>query len=241
MKKQILLLFISCSTMLVSNAQETSSRSVKLGIKVAPTISYARVIYKKSDDNVEYSRGGSVARLIVGPYVDFGLNDNVTFSTGLWYSPRAVVLSAKYKDTLGNSTTRKSQYNLQYVMIPVYFKFYTNEITSGVKLYFTLGATVDVKIAEKKSGDDNIMFKEYAAKENHALFTFADASILAGLGAEFKLKEITTLYAGISYNRGLVNIVNPFLEYDVNGTKVKPYKYVSVKNNLLSLDLGVKF
>jgi hypothetical protein len=241
MKKQIILLFISCSAIFVATAQETSSRSVKLGIKVAPTISYARIIDKKTDDNVEYSRGGSVARLIVGPYVDFGLNDNVTFSTGLWYSPRAVVISAKSKDTLGNTTKQKSQYNLQYVMIPAYFKFYTNEITSGVKLYVTLGATLDVKIAEKKSGDDNIKFKENAQKENHALFTFVDASILAGLGAEFKLKDITTLYAGISYNRGLVNTVNPFLEYDVNGTKVKPYKYLSVKNNLFSLDLGLKF
>jgi Outer membrane protein beta-barrel domain len=241
MKKQIILLFICCLSVLGSNAQESSSRSVKLGIKIAPTISYARVTDKKSDDNINYSRSGSVARLIIGPYVDFAINENVTFSTGLWYSPRAVALAAKYKDTLGNTTTFKSQYNLQYVMIPVYFKFYTNEITSGMKLYFTLGATVDIKIAEKKDGDDNIKLKEYAEKESHALFTFMDATILAGTGVEYNLKDITTLYGGISYNRGLVNIINPFFGYDVNGNKVKPYQNLSIKNNLLSLDLGVKF
>jgi hypothetical protein len=175
--------------------------------------------------------------MIIGPFADFAINDNVTFTTGIWYSPRAVFLSRSV-----NSISAKSQYNLQYIMLPAYFKFYTNEIANDMRLYFTLGGTLDFKIAEKKVGDDNVGLKDpIAVNEDKPLFNFMDASILMATGVEFNLKDVTNLFVGISYNRGLLNIINPFLKYDINGTSYKPADYLSIKNNLLSLDLGVKF
>jgi len=209
---------------------------VKLGIKLTPCFSFSKITDKKSD-NTDYSRSGSTVRMIVGPFIDFAINDNVTFTTGLWYSPRAVYISAKTA-----TTTLKSQYNLQYLMVPIYFKFYTNEIAPDMKLYFNLGGSLDFKIAEKKVGDDDAGLKTLAEKENKPLFNIVDASILMGTGVEFNLKDITNIYVGISYNRGLVNVINPLLEYtDSKGDKTKAYKDLSIKNNLLSLDLGVKF
>jgi hypothetical protein len=127
-------------------------------------------------------------------------------------------------------------------MLPAYFKFYTNEIANDMRLYFTLGGTLDFKIVEKKVGDDPVGLKNVIAeKAGKPAFNFMDASFLMATGVEFNLKNVTNLFVGISYNRGLLNIINPFLEYDQNGTKTKPYQYLAIKNNLLSLDLGVKF
>jgi len=241
MKKSIFILILVSAVIVEVFSQSGSSRSVKLGFKFSPCVSYARVIDKKDNDATEYKRNGSSLRMIVGPYIDFGINENVTFSTGLWYSPRSVILSAKFKDGSGNTSTVTSQYNLQYLMVPLYFKFYTNEITSGLKLYFTLGGTVDIKLIEKKSGEDKFGLLEAAKEEGKALFNYVDASAMIGTGVEYNLKDVITLFGGISYNRGLVNTINPLLEFENGGNKTKPYQYLAVKNNLISLDLGVKF
>jgi hypothetical protein len=237
MKKLLLLSILVSSSTFGLFAQSGSSRSVKLGFKFSPTVSYARVIDKDEKDGVELKRNGSAIKMIVGPYINCGLNDNVTFTTGIWYSPRTVALSAKFKDTTGAITTLTSQYNLQYLMIPLYFKFYTNEITSGLKIYFTLGGSFDIKIVEKKNGDDNVGLLTTAKEKSRPLFNYLDASTLLGAGVEYNLKDVVTIFGGISYNRGLVNTINPLLT--INGEKT--YKDIAIKNNMISLDLGVKF
>lgn len=235
MKRLIVLSILISSTSFGLFAQSGSSRSVKFGFKFSPTVSYSRIIDKDDKDGIEFKRNGSALKMIVGPYIDFGLSENVTFTTGIWYSPRSVILSGKYTNATGGTST--SQYNLQYLMIPLYFKFYTNEITSGLKIYFTLGGSFDVKLVEKKVGDDNIGLLAAAKEAGRPLFSYFDASTLIGTGVEYNLKDILTIFGGISYNRGLVNTVNPLLE--INGNK--PYQNIAIKNNMISLDLGVKF
>ncbi len=211
---------------------------LKLGIKINPVISFASVKDKDSKDGYSFNGQGSTFKFIIGPYIDYMINDNVYFSFGLWYSPRTVKMSVKTTDILGNSYTGNSQYNLQYLMVPLYFKFYTNEISDGLKLYFTLGGSADFKIAEKNIGDkDEVGLKDKALNEGKQLFSFIDAGLLMGAGVEYKLGSITTLYGGFSYNRGLTNIINPLLS--INGDK--PYQHLSIKNNLVGIDLGVKF
>lgn len=233
MKKLLLSTLLLCNCTLIASAGD----KIKLGIKLTPCLSFSKVTDKKGSDSADFSQNGSALRMIIGPFADFTLNDNVTFTTGLWYSPRAIFLSST-----ANGIINKSQYNLQYLMVPGYFKFYTNEVAHDMRLYFTLGGTLDFKIAEKKVGDDNVGLKDpLAVKEGKPLFNFMDASIQMATGVEFNLKDVTNLFVGISYNRGLLNILNPFLKYNHNGDSIKPYEHLSIKNNMLSLDLGVKF
>lgn len=234
--------FLSTLLLLSFQYAAFSGDKVKLGIKVSPVVSYASVKDNKSDD-FSFSSNGSTLKIVIGPYADFLINDNVSFTTGLWFSPRTVKLTLKYTEPLTKvQSSASSQYNLQYLMVPVFFKFNTNEVSDGLKIYFTLGGTVDFKIAEKYVGDDNIHLKDVIAeKEDKALFSYIDASLLAGAGVEYELGDVTTLYAGISYNRGLVNILNPFLSYKIGDETIKPYQQLSIKNNLIGLDLGIKF
>ncbi len=209
---------------------------IKVGLKVSPGISSARVMDKDSKDGFSYSANGSKVSLLLGPCFDFPiLKNNVYFSTGVWFSLRSAQISAK-GDSAGYPSGN-SNYGLQYVMLPTYFKFYTNEIVDDVRLYFNLGATFDLKISEKSSGTDGTYLMSAAHSDNKKLFAFGDASLLLGAGVEYKLGSIT-LFSGLSYNRGLANVVNPF--FKTYGDH-KLYQSLAIKNNLVNLDLGIQF
>lgn len=212
---------------------------IKVGIKVAPALSFARVIDKDDDDGVNFSSNGSSFGLAFGPYFDFPvLKENVYFTTGLWFSIKSAKVTTNVPSTLlsPGGYLGSSKYNLQYLTVPVFFKFYTNEVAQDVKIYFQMGGTVDFKISENTAGTDGARLKSEAQDENKSLFLFVDGNLLLGTGVQFKVGS-TTLLAGVSYCRGLVNIVNPTLS--VNDKKA--YQYVAVKNNLVSLDLGIEF
>ena len=128
-------------------------------------------------------------------------------------------------------------------MVPLYFKFYTNEISKGLKIYFTMGGAANIKIAEKSVGTDGTELKKITSDSTgKQLFSFFDATLILGTGVEYKLGNVTTLFFGVSYNRGLLNTINPLVKFnDYNGNKTKPYDNLAIKNNLFSLDLGLRF
>ncbi len=205
---------------------------LKIGLRASPAISFAG-IRDKSDDLITYSSKGVGARAILGPMFEFFMTDNASFGTGLWYSPRSVSFQSKIK-LLNKSHDYK--YNLQYLMLPIYFKFYTNPITEKMKLYFTVGTTVDIKIAEKRMDEDEVG----AVAIEKPYFNVVDFSLMLGTGVEFALNESNAFFVGVGYNRGLLNIVNPLKNKGGNGIK-SAYDALAIKNNVVSLDLGFKF
>jgi hypothetical protein len=233
MKKYLL----SFSLLIVACGFSTAGDGVKVGLKFSPAFSFASVRDKKDGDSMSLSKNGTQFRFVAGPVFEFRLTDNVWFTTGLWYSPRAVRINTNTLHKNGYYVSGSSQYNLQYLMVPLYFKFNTNEITSGLSIYFNLGGTVDFKIVEKSVGSDDAGLMLMAERNNKSLFSVFDASLLLGTGVEYKLGDATILFAGLSYNRGLINTVNPLLES--NGMKL--YQHVAIKNNLINIDLGIKF
>lgn len=212
--------FILVAFVLLGQASYAGMK-LKLGLRLSPALSFAGVRDKDSDDGITYSSNGVAGRAILGPMAEFFMTDNVSFGTGLWYTPKNVSVKAKSD---GNSYS--SSYNLQYLMIPVYLKFYTNPITPKMKLYFTLGATLDVKIAEKAG--------ENTSTGGGAFFNPIDATLMLGTGVEFAMSESTAFFVGLGYNRGLLNVINP-VNYRSS------YDALSIRNNLVSLDLGFKF
>lgn len=231
-KNALLILFLSLS--LVSSY---AGDKIKLGLRFSPNVSYSSVIDKKDNDLVSYGSNGSSVKFIFGGFIDFHISENVAFSTGLSYSPRSVKITSDSIGLTGGLINRTSQYNTQYLMVPLSFKFYTNELFDNFRIYFNAGGTFDIKIAEKKVGTDNVGLKKTADDAGYALFSYVDASLLLGLGADYQIGENTALFAGISYNRGLTNIINPFFEAGNN----KYYQHLRVKNNLFNLDLGIRF
>ncbi|QHT67164.1 PorT family protein [Rhodocytophaga rosea] len=222
--KKIALLALFCGLSFAGFSQ------VKLGLRLAPNISFNGVNSEGSYNNV--TNEGSGLRFSAGPIADFYFADNYAFSTGLWYTVKRVGLSG----FAFTGEPSNSLYNIQYLQVPVSLKLYTNEVAVDTRVYFQLGGTLDFKIAEKyKEENDNFLYK-YSVISDKKVFKPIDAGILLGAGVELIMGENTTVFGGLNYNRGLVNSIGG-VEY--NGSKVN--NDLSVRNSYVSIEIGLKF
>lgn len=194
---------------------------VKIGLNFSPALAFSRLSLEKEDKLHTYDAKGVGVRFIAGPEISFYMGENAAFTTGAWYALKRAAFNMT-TDSTNLKSANSGVYNLQYIQLPATFKLFTNEIATDMKLYFQLGGTFDIKLAEKRVG----------AKVNEvSAFRPLDASILFGAGIEMQMGESTYFLIGLRYTRGLMNT----LKSNVTDDKV------TIKNSLVSLDLGIRF
>jgi hypothetical protein len=201
---------------------------VKIGLRVAPGLSLNTVQDKSGTDSISFSKNGAGFSFSGGLNFDFMLSDNYSISTGLWYTTRRAGLKQK-NDSTFNKALYSSAVATQYIQVPLSLKLYTNEIVTNMKLYFQIGGTMDIKIAEKLKVSNNPAYLG-TYKSNFWPLNFG---ILAGAGAEYQTGGNMILFAGIFYNRGLMN--------QIKNTDIRYREYLKYNNSNLSLELGAKF
>lgn len=222
--KKISLLFLSGFLAFASFSQVT------IGLRVSPAMCMARVKDLNNADTVTFSNNGSGVRFAFGPIFDFKISDNYAFSTGAWYlSNRAgMTVSDNYY-----GTKKSDVVSLQSIQIPLTFKVYTNEIATNMKLYFQLGGLGTINFYEKYKESDPALVGAYQNK--YDLFDF---SMYLGAGLNYKIGESNALFAGLYYNRGLINVMNGKTE---SSTGDKYNKNVKYNMDLAGLELGITF
>lgn len=186
----------------------------KIGVKVAPVLSTGRVV--SQDSTQEWTRFSSAPRIIVGPFVDIIFAENYFFNTGILFAPK------RFSVAPANATTPDVR-NVQYVQVPLSLKLYTDEFRLDTRLYIQMGGVAEIKVAD----EDLEASVDYLPELN--LF---DGSLLFGGGVEYRWGYNTTLYGGLTYQRGLFNVISG--AYALTA----PYNF---KSDLIGLDLGVKF
>lgn len=195
----------------------------KIGIKFSPTLSTNRIKY--DGDDYGFSSDGVGGRFVFGPVYDHFLSDNYSFSTGLLYAPKRVGL--EIRDNANPALSRTESYNLQYLQIPATLKLFTNELALDTRLFFQLGGIMEIKINEKTDADVPAIDR----------FQFFDIGLHLGAGVEHRLGYNTILFGGFFYNRGLINAAAKVNDTALPGLA----EDLSINNDLLGLDLGVKF
>ncbi len=190
---------------------------VKIGLQLSPSISSNRI--ESQSDQFSIKNDGSKLKFKFGIVADFPLADNYYFSTGLLYTTKRVGVTAV--ETL-SGTSISEEYDLQYLQIPLTMKLYTNEIVLDTRLFFNLGANAEIAISEKFNKDNVII-------EDFKLF---DTSLVLGAGVERKMGANTAVYVAIMYNRGLINPISTSMDID---------EKILLKNDMIGLDLGIKF
>ena len=190
---------------------------VKIGLQLSPTLSSSRI--ETQSDQYTLENDGSKLKFKFGVVIDLPFTENYYFSTGLLYTPKSVTIKAIH---LLDNAPFVEDYNLQYVQIPLTMKLYTNEITLDTKLFFNLGVTAEIGISEKFN-KNNIVIED---------FKFFDSALILGVGAERKIGTNTAIYGAIVYNRGLINPIDKALDIG---------EEILLKNDLISLDFGIKF
>ena len=210
---------IICAVLVVS-VKMSLAQDVKLGIQLSPAISVDRYDLNSATSTID--RGSSAFKLRFGAIADFSLTDTYFVTTGLIYAPKEVEFTY---NSLGTPLFTEGV-KLQYLQVPIALKMFTNEIMLDTKIYVKMGVMAEFKIGEKQIGVNTLTNSE---------FRFFDTSLLLGAGVEYAIGTNTIVFAGLSYNRGLINI-NPN-NYNIGGNVEK----LKIHNDLFNLDLGVKF
>lgn len=212
--------FIICSVFIFFSIT-TYSQKVKLGIQFSPGISVNRLQSESLDTYI--NTDGSKLKFRFGPIADFALTETYFFTTGILFATKSVAIA--YNDDI-NPNIQAEEYYLQYLQIPIALKMYTNEIMLDTRIYVSMGVMAEINIGEKQA----INYASPLIID----FSLFDTSLLLGAGIEYNIGTNTTIYGGFSYNRGLLNSI---ADYRV----VRGDNNLKIHNDLINLDLGVKF
>ncbi|WP_299758948.1 porin family protein [uncultured Pontibacter sp.] len=219
MKKITLLMLFLC-------AGFTSMAQVEIGLQLSPTISGNRFV---AEDRYNFEKESNKLRLGVGVVVDYFFAQNYAFSTGLMYRSKGSEITYTETDDSGFSRSAKDDISVQYIQLPITLKLFTNEVAPGTILYFQVGGSLNTKVAAQVN-DKKVINSEKVIKR----FNIFETDAILGGGVEFQMGQSTKVFGGLTYHRGLTDI-DDFYEEKFDD------KNISVKNNGVSLDFGLKF
>ncbi|MBO0937399.1 PorT family protein [Fibrella sp. HMF5335] len=208
------------------------SHLIEMSFRVAPGIGF-----NSADGTGAYSQfqtNGIGVRMSVGPSLDyFFFKDRYAFSSGLWYTIKRssfVVPGSFGQDRFKpGAPAGESVYNLQYVQIPLTVKMYANNIGPDLRGYIQCGGLLDIKLAEKAlDPTTNALYKfANAGGSYQRQYGFMDFGVLLGAGVQYKINSVNAVNVGLSYQRGLVNVMRA--------------NELESRNNTVALELGFKF
>ena len=205
------------------------AQDLELGIKITPSIAGSRVI---APSEVNFEKEGANFRFGFGVIADLYFTDNAAFSTGLSFTGKGGTVSYPNSLITPGSTNGRitDEISLQYLEIPLTVKLFTNEVAPDMHIFFQTGFSLNPRMGAKVNGEklDQTNNNEKYSKR----FNVLDADVILGTGLEYQVGETTKLFGGISYHRGLVSIDD---YYESKNDKIE------LRNNVISLDLGVKF
>ncbi|MBY0424850.1 MAG: PorT family protein [Cytophagales bacterium] len=239
--RKLVLVGILLSTGLLAMGQTTTSSSstppsaakpagpINFLLKFGPQVSITDVV---STGNYGISSQGFGVRYFGGLGLDFHFKRNAAFTLGANYSLKRLGL---------NDGSNSSIYNLHYIQIPIGLKFVTDEITRDINLYFVGGLLGEVKVGESKieTSEMALLTTAFAnnTKENALVFPL-QAGFYLGAGVEWLVSPNNQLFAGLNYQRGFVNTINPFLK-DASGNNL--VNNLNVQSGIIQLEVGIKF
>jgi len=219
--RKVLLVAIGCLLCIYGVFGQNTDYS--LGIKIAPAVGTSRVLL--DDPTVTIDNNASSMKLTFGLVFDKNLSDSYVISTGLFYLPKQVNIGIT-PSPADPTLNRAESYKLQYLQIPATLKLFTNEVKPDARMYFQLGMALEFKLYEEAD-------PELTNTEVIESFQSFHIPVILGVGAEYRVGVNTALFGGISYQRGLTNIVK-----DTNRAFADE---LFIKTTLLSIDLGMKF
>lgn len=253
-------IFFSCLALCLyesATAQDNETKNVRLGLKVAPSISWL----KPSDKNLETD--GALIKFAYGLTTDFKLTNNIFFATGIdiAYSGGKVAYPSNdsayaYKDgdawpgipSKSDSLDKiirlsEQKYNMNYIEIPLILKMKTEEIgyltyfgQFGINPGFLLKASSDYQGYYVSNNGGATPTEGVDVKEDAQ---FMKIALNIGAGAEYNLAGNTSLVIGLSFMNGFSSILQKKSEMirDAGNDSFNQ----DVKQKAFVLNVGVMF
>lgn len=205
MKKAVLALLIIM--LLGSTGIYSQQKPFVFGFKAGPTMGWMK------PDAQGYKSDGVRAGFTWGFIADFFLMENygiktgfdVVFQNGGLEMPASITNSEESVNGMLNRT-----YHLKYVQIPVTFKMQTKEL-GKFRIFGEIGLGTNFLIGAKADDEFTADNGDVISEEDVDIYedvTFMKMSLIIGAGADFSLGGSTSLFAGITFNNGFMNILN---------------------------------
>lgn len=209
MKKIILLTSLIIIIFLKANYAQI--KPFQFGFRLAPNISWL------SPDSKYYSNNGTDIGFTWGFLSDIAITDNYFFQTGFNISsfnakleyPEKIFVEAE-NDSMPGQLFRN--FKLKYIDIPALIKMKTQPYKKfsfyglvGLNFGFNIrSATEDRFEYDNKSKIEN---SEKDIKDDINFFKF---SLNVGVGLEYEIYKSTVVFAGVSFNNGVTNILKGY-------------------------------
>lgn len=203
---------------------------IEMSIRFAPSLDLNTA--EGSGSYSGFRDNGAGVRMSLGPSLDyFFFKNRYAFSTGLWYTVKrsGFQMPGTFGQTIWNpgAPEKESIYNLQYLQLPLSVKLFANNIAPNMRLYIQTGGLLSLKLAEKALEPERNGLYQAESGGNRRQYGFGDVEMLLGTGIQYKINQNNAFNIGMSYQRGLINVVR--------GSQL-----VS-KNRVIALELGFKF
>lgn len=230
MKKNILIilvfLFISTS---IAQAQQ---KPFVFGFKAGPNFGWMK------PDSKGYESMGLKVGFSWGFIADFFLMENYGIATGFDVVFLNGGIKMPYQDVVGIDTITGSlsrEYKLKYIQIPISFKMRTNEL-GKFKIFGQIGLGTNFLIGAKSKDEFTIDngTVEPAEEDIYDDIAFMRMALILGAGVEYNLGGSTSLFLGITYNNGFLDVLKGENTVDDNINN-KAFA------NYISLDIGIVF
>jgi len=218
MRKKYLLVVFSLITTFTAFSQS------KLGLKFSPVISTTRTSLIDSTYNVNPQ--SSAFKFSLGLIYDHEITETYFFSTGLIFLPKQIGVTVENEPGKSGTLPKEPSqtFNLNYLQIPISLKLFTNEIQPDTRVYFQVGMAPEIKVFSQPTNENYDLVKD---------FRNFDTSVIFGGGIEYRAGVNTTLFGGITYQRGLINALKT--------ANFNFQEQLYLRSTILSFDLGIKF
>jgi len=201
--------------------------SVRLGLKIAPAISWMN----PNENNYKYN--GATAAVSFGFISEFHFTERYAISTGFNFSFLGGNLQYPYAKSPDTGTMSR-KYSFRYLEIPLMIKMKTREYGS-FSFYGQIGFGTDFLLRTKVT--DDFLTQNHGTisdKINTNETSLIREAILVGLGTEYKIDESLSLLIGLSYSNSLNNVLQG-----------KNTKDITLENrsslNYAELNIGILF
>ncbi len=232
MKKLLLALVFSCSAVTAAQAQ------VEIGLKITPSIGFNRT---SGTQTLDLGQGASVKTALEsdgarvhfggGLVIDYFFGENYAFNTGIELVGKGGIIKSTTTGGVVGTVSSSAKLGLQYVQVPLAIKLFTNEVAPDTRVYFIVGGQLGALVGASIDGKKTVTVGTEDRKASKSFNTF-DAGVQVGAGAELQLGKSTKAFGGLSYQHGLLNVLDK--TYFGNDNFV-------AKNSMVNVDLGLKF
>lgn len=216
MKKALFALMLFTTVSL--NAQEF--KKFRLGLVASPNLGWIK------PNDKDFKADGTRAGIGGGLIMDVYFTKNYGISTGLQ------IMNVGGKVAYNGGVINNYTFKNQYVQVPFGLKMKTNDF-SGFNIYGLFGVTAEYCFRARYDLDNIISVRNEDAKADDLVRSLR-LGLNVGLGTEYNIAGSTSLFAGFTYNNG---IVGAYKENDAVGFNTT----TSGNLNYFALNLGVLF